>query len=209
MEIEKIFEDEHIIVCLKPHGVSSEGGSSDNVPELLGTDVKPLVVHRLDKEVSGLMVLAKHQKAAASLSSQIQSGEFKKEYLAVLEGEVEEQGSLCDLLFHDRQKNKTYVVKKERKGVKKASLDFHRLSVSAVEDTSISKVRIKLHTGRTHQIRVQFGSRRHPVFGDRKYGSKFKGEFCLFSCKLSFKHPVTGESLCFEAQPCDTVPWIC
>ncbi|MBE6798662.1 MAG: RluA family pseudouridine synthase [Ruminococcaceae bacterium] len=209
MTIEKVFEDEHIIVIIKPSGVSSEGGKGENITDLLELDEKPLVVHRLDKEVSGLMVLAKNQKAAALLSGQIQNGEFKKEYLAVVEGEVEERGSLSDLLFHDRQRNKTFVVKKERKGVKEADLDFERLSVSEFEGTPLSKVRIRLHTGRTHQIRVQFGSRKHPVFGDRKYGSSFKGEFCLFSCFLSFNHPLTCEKLCFEARPADIVPWIC
>jgi 23S rRNA pseudouridine1911/1915/1917 synthase len=207
MTVTKIFDDEHIVVILKPSGVSSEGGKGECVADLLELEEKPLVVHRLDKEVSGLMVLAKTQAAAANLSAQIQNGEFKKEYLAVVEGEVVEQGSLSDLLFHDRQKNKTFVVKKERKGVKKASLDFLRLSMLDFEGTPLSKVRIKLHTGRTHQIRVQFGSRRHPVFGDRKYGSKFKGEFALFSCRLSFKHSKTGERMTFDAEPADVIPW--
>ena len=207
MTVKKVFEDEHIVVIIKPQGVNSEAGSGNNVPDLLNKERKPLVVHRLDKEVSGLMVLAKNQAAAAGLSAQIQNGEFKKEYLAVVEGEVEEQGSLSDLLFHDRQKNKTFVVKKERKGVKAAELEFTRLDSFEFQGEVLSKVRIKLHTGRTHQIRVQFGSRRHPVFGDRKYGSKFKGEFALFSCHLSFKHPKTGERIAFDAEPLDVIPW--
>lgn len=207
MIIQKIFEDESIIVCIKPSGINSEGGSGSNITELLQCTVKPLVVHRLDREVAGLMVLAKTKNAAAALSQQIQDGRFKKEYLSVVEGVVEEKGEFCDLLFHDRQKNKTYVVKKERKGVKSALLEFERLSVTVLDGMLLSKVRIKLHTGRTHQIRVQFGSRKHPVFGDRKYGSHFKGEFALFSCFLSLDHPVTKERLEFSVLPPEVAPW--
>lgn len=207
-EIQQVFEDEYIVVCIKPAGVQSEDGKQPGMPSLLSKNGEKLyVVHRLDKEVGGLMVFAKSRSVAASLSAQIQSGNFKKEYLSVVEGEIEESCRYEDLLFHDRNCNKTYVVNRERKGVKKAVLGFKRLSTVCHNGTHFSLVRIKLETGRTHQIRVQFGSRKHPVFGDRKYGSKDIGCFALFSCFISFIHPINNKNLEFEFRPLKLYPW--
>lgn len=202
-----IYEDEQIAVIIKPPGVNSEGGNGKNVAELLKSNFESFIVHRLDREVSGLMVVAKNELSASILSKQIQDGTFKKEYLSVVAGEIEEEGTFADLLFHDRTKNKTYVVKRERKGVKKAILNFKRLGFTEYNGKILSKVRISLKTGRTHQIRVQFGSRKHSVFGDRKYGSEYTGNFALFSAYLSFRHPKTQKKLEFSAEPCDDVPW--
>lgn len=207
-EIKRIYEDEDIIVINKPGGVTSEDGKTPGLPSLLAENGKrPFVVHRLDREVGGLMVLAKKESAAARLSSQLQSGGFGKEYLAVVEGETESMGRYEDLLFHDRNRNKTYVVDRERAGVKKAVLSYARLSTADLDGMTLSLVKVKLETGRTHQIRVQFATRRHPIFGDRRYGSKCTGNFALFSSKLSFIHPVSGEVLRFSAEPEKTEPW--
>lgn len=207
--IKRIFEDEAIIVCIKPNGVASEDGKASGMPTMLskGCGNKPFVVHRLDKEVGGLMVFAKTKVAAADLSVQMQSGLFSKEYLAVVEGEIETTSRYEDLLFHDRGRNKTYVVKRERKGVKDASLGFTREGLAFYNGEKLSLVRIKLETGRTHQIRTQFAFRKHPVFGDRKYGSHGVGQFALFSAHLSFKHPLSGEQLSFSEKPEDAFPW--
>ena len=199
-----LFEDEHLIACVKPAGVLSQGDAkgSESMLTLLG-GVYP--VHRLDRETAGVMAFAKTERAAAAMSRLVQSHkEFRKEYLAVLEGVPEcPSGTLCDLLFHDASRNKTYVVDKERRGVKKAELFYELVATNESEEgKSQSLVRVRLHTGRTHQIRVQFASRRMPLVGDRKYGgSAHAGGLALFACRLSFCHPMTGQELCFEAFP--------
>lgn len=199
-----LFEDEHLIVCVKPAGVLSQGDAkgTENMLTLLG-GVYP--VHRLDRETAGVMVFAKTEKAAGAMSRLVQSHtEFRKEYLAVLGGVPEcPKDTLCDLLFHDVKRNKTYVVDKERRGVKRAELSYELLATK--EDAvgkQMSLVRVRLHTGRTHQIRVQFASRKLPLVGDRKYGGRpDPGGLALFACRLSFCHPVTGQALSFEALP--------
>lgn len=181
-EIQRIFEDETIIVCIKPAGVLSQRDASGktNMQDLLGN---VYCVHRLDREVSGIMVFAKNAKTAADLTKQIQEHTFQKEYMAVVEGNLEESSAILeDLLFKDSSKNKTFVVKKERKGVKKAKLSYETIA----EGTDKTLVKIHLYTGRTHQIRVQFASRTHPVWCDRKYGSKETGNMALYSYSLSF-----------------------
>ena len=198
-----LFEDKHLIVCLKPAGILSQGDANgtENMLTFLG-GVYP--VHRLDRETSGVMVFAKTEKAAAAMSRLVQSHEeFRKEYLAVLEGVPERpKDCLCDLLFHDVSRNKTYVVDKERRGVKKAELSYEVLSTVEAEGKQMSLVRVRLHTGRTHQIRVQFAARRLPLVGDRRYGgSAHAGGLALFACGLSFCHPMTGEELSFEERP--------
>jgi 23S rRNA pseudouridine1911/1915/1917 synthase len=200
-----LFEDNDIIVCLKPRGVLSQGDDKghENMLSLLGGNVFP--VHRLDRETEGVMVFAKNQKSAAAMSTLVQSHEqFRKEYLAVIEGVPEERsGELCDLLFHDVAKNKTYVVNKMRRGVKQAKLSYEVLeTVEDGQGTPRCLVRVRLYTGRTHQIRVQFASRHVPLVGDRKYGgSKSESGLALFAYRLSFCHPITKEPLCFEAYP--------
>ena len=200
-----LYEDNDIIVCIKPRGVLSQGDDKgrENMLSLLGGDVFP--VHRLDRETEGVMVFAKTQKAAAAMSSLVQSHEqFRKEYLAVLEGVPEQKaGELCDLLFHDVAKNKTYVASKMRRGVKQAKLSYEVIDVAENgQGTPRCLVRVRLYTGRTHQIRVQFASRRLPLVGDRKYGgSKDDGGLALYAHSLGFCHPVTGKELYFEAYP--------
>lgn len=203
----KILQDTaECVVCIKPSGVTSEDGKVPGMPTLLADgDKKPLVVHRLDKEVSGVMAFAKTPKAAAELTRQMTDKTFKKEYLAVVSGEVEEHGVLEDLLYHDRTKNKTYTVKRERKGVKPAKLEFWRLAVAETECGAVSLVKVKLYTGRTHQIRVQFASRKHPLLGDRKYGSEVNCQIALFSRLLGFK--LGGKSVEFTAIPECAFPW--
>ena len=187
--MEILFEDKHIVVCVKPVGMDSE----HEVPATLGGEV--YVVHRLDKNVGGVMVFARTKAAAAALSKSIQDGTMVKEYVAMVHGTPPAQGDWTDFLFKDSSKNKVFVVKKERKGVKKARLEFMRLT-----EGDPALVRIRLHTGRSHQIRVQFSSRGYPLVGDHKYGSRDNSPVpMLFSCRLAF--PLLGKELTFEALP--------
>lgn len=184
--IDIIFENEDYVVCVKPVGVQSQNSNSDDMVKLLseqtGSRIYP--VHRLDTAVGGTMVFAKNSQSAATLSRQIEDKSFQKVYLAVVSGIPEKDNdTLEDLLFKDSRKNKTFVVKRERKGVKKASLEYTVLDKTA--DKSL--VRVLLHTGRTHQIRVQFSSREMPLAGDGKYGSKDNGcSVALWSESVSF-----------------------
>lgn len=184
--IDIIFENEDYVVCVKPVGVQSQNSNADDMVKLLseqtGSRIYP--VHRLDTAVGGTMVFAKNSQSAATLSRQIEDKSFQKVYLAVVSGIPEKDNdTLEDLLFKDSRKNKTFVVKRERKGVKKASLEYTVLDKTA--DKSL--VRVLLHTGRTHQIRVQFSSRKMPLAGDGKYGSKDNGcSVALWSESVSF-----------------------
>ena len=169
--IEILEQTPGLVVCVKPVGVCAQGEAPDALPALLakqlGAGVYP--VHRLDQAVGGLMVFARTGAMAAKLSQAIAGGTLQKEYLAVLGARPkDDSGELFDLLFHDRFKNKTYVVSKERKGVKKASLSYRVVA----EADGLCLVHVRLHTGRTHQIRVQFASRGMPLVGDGKYGSR-------------------------------------
>ena len=202
-----LFEDEQIIVCIKPEGIlsqsDSKGGESmiTQLEEYCGTKIYPL--HRLDREVGGVMVYAKTQKAAAMISKDIAEQKLQKEYMALVHGTPDTPiGEMKDLLFKDSSKNKSFVVKRERKGVKKASLEYEVLNTKDYENDPYSVVRILLHTGRTHQIRVQFSSRKMPLAGDRKYGGQdsFK-QIGLWSYRISFIHPITKEKLVFSLNP--------
>ena len=198
-----LYSDKNIAVILKPAGLISEDGDSavsviPYIREALGcADVFP--VHRLDRETGGVMVYALDKKSAAELSAAIQGDKMKKTYLAIVNGKPsEETGTFCDLLFKDAKKNKSYVVNRERKGVKKASLEY-TVQKSLSERTL---VRILLHTGRSHQIRVQFSHRKMPLVGDRRYGdASGVKELCLFATELSFPHPKSGEVMTFSALP--------
>lgn len=184
-----LYSDHDIVVCVKPVGLDSE----TEVPAALGCGVYP--VHRLDKNVGGVMVFARTKPAAAALSKAIQEGTMIKEYLALVHGMPEESGDWEDLLWKDSGKNKVFVVKRERKGVKKARLEYKRLTAGEK-----SLVSIRLHTGRSHQIRVQFASRGFPLVGDHKYGARDDSPApFLFSCKLTFPHQ--GKTVSFEALP--------
>ena len=169
--IEILEQTPGLVVCIKPVGVHAQGEAPDALPALLAKQLGACVypVHRLDQAVGGVMVFAKTAPAAAKLSQAMAEGTLQKEYLAVLGARPkDDSGELSDLLFHDRFKNKTYVVSKERKGVKKASLSYRVVA----EADGLCLVHVRLHTGRTHQIRVQFASRGMPLVGDGKYGSR-------------------------------------
>ena len=188
-----IYSDRDFAVIIKPVGVDSEHQVPAMISEQLGGGVFP--IHRLDLNVGGVMVYARTSSAAAQLSRLVQEGKLVKEYRALVHGVPPENGVLEDFLFKDSRKNKVFVVKKERKGVKKASLEYTRLT-----DAGPSLVHIRLHTGRSHQIRVQFSSRGFPLVGDHKYGSRDEAkEPKLFSCRISF--PWKGETKVFEAFP--------
>lgn len=204
---EILYADAAVAVVVKPAGVLSQGDAEDAMPVLLqkrlGGAIFP--VHRLDQPTGGVMVYARTQDAAAKLSAQMQSEAFGKEYLAVLDGTPEPvEGELHDLLFFDRQKGKSYAVRRKRAGVKDARLNYRVLA----QAEGLTLVRVRLYTGRTHQIRVQFSSRGWPLTGDGKYGSR--NNRCapaLWSAELHFAHPVTGETLTFRSQPPEAYPW--
>ncbi len=203
MTLTVLYRDRSLIVAVKPVGVLSEEHTSEScmpalIREAIGSpDIYVGTVHRLDKNVGGLMVYALTPNMTGKLSNALAAEDAGKEYLAVLHGHpAEESGTLKDLLFHDRQRNKTYVVKRKRNGVKEASLSYRVLKANG--ETAL--VAVKLHTGRTHQIRVQFASRGLPLVGDGRYGGGI-GDPALFAYRLTFRHPKTGKTLTFEQLP--------
>ena len=204
---EILYADAAVAVVVKPAGILSQGDAEDAMPALLQKQLGGTIfpVHRLDQPTGGVMVYARTQDAAAKLSAQMQSEAFGKEYLAVLDGTPEPvEGELHDLLFFDRQKGKCYAVRRKRAGVKDARLNYRVLA----QAEGLTLVRVRLFTGRTHQIRVQFSSRGWPLTGDGKYGSR--NNRCapaLWSAELHFAHPVTGETLIFRSQPPEAYPW--
>ena len=205
-----VYADERIVVAVKPAAViatdTKRGGMPALLRQSLGTECIR-TVHRLDAPVSGLMVCARSAYAAGELSRQIREGQFEKEYLAVVRGVPSpDQGQMTDLLGRDREKRLTYVADGPGKGVQEARLDYR---VLAVRD-GLALVRIRLHTGRTHQIRVQFASRGWPLAGDRRYGVEGDEVFpiALWSYRLSFLHPETGEAVAFEKTPPKIEPWV-
>ena len=188
-----LYSDKDIAVCIKPVGLDSEKQLPEALIRELGGGAFP--VHRLDLNVGGVMVYARTKAAAAELSRLIQQGQMIKEYVAMVHGAPPESGDWEDLLFKDSRRNKVFVVDRQRSGVKAARLEFTRLSAG---DSSL--VRIRLHTGRSHQIRVQFSSRGFPLVGDHKYGARDDiPSPMLFSCCIRF--PWKGKDLCFEAFP--------
>ena len=204
-----LYRDEQICVCIKPAGVLSTdepGGLPQLVREAL-EDPNACVrtVHRLDRVVSGLMVLARTPEAASRLSAQVREGGFGKEYLAVVHGvPAAPSGTFTDLLLRSKPERKTYVVHHLEKGVQEAVLDYDTLGTQ----DGLSLVRIRLRTGRTHQIRAQFSSRGLPLVGDRKYSTLEDGcDIALWSRLLSFRHPKDGRPLTFSALPPLQRPW--
>ncbi len=204
--MEILYEDNDVIVAHKPCGLLSEDcDREDSFARLLSERNGGYigVIHRLDRGVSGVMVYAKTQTAAARLSAQVQSRRMKKEYLAIVHGTpIAERDTLCDLLFHDRIKNKTFVVDRKRNNVKEAILSYKTEEV--LENSPwgrLSKLHISLQTGRTHQIRVQFASRGYPLLSDRKYGAPEGGEIGLCCYRIEFSHPATGASMSFTRAP--------
>lgn len=203
MTIEILHQDADVLVCVKPAGVAVEGAKPDLCSLLAEQTGAPVyAVHRLDAPVGGVMVFARTQAAAAALCRDVAERSMEKEYLAVVAGTPEPaDDELRDWLYHDARANKTFLVKKQRKGVKEAVLDYRTLAAAIAEETPVTLVRVRLHTGRTHQIRAQFAGHKHPLCGDGRYGSRLKGPVALFSASLGFSHPVTGEPLHFEAIP--------
>lgn len=191
--MEILFENPDFAVCVKPVGLDSEREVPAALCEQLGGEA--FTLHRLDKNVGGIMVYARNRQAAAALSGIIARGEMVKEYVASVHGAPPAEGDWEDLLFKDSRKNKVFVVKRQRSGVKAARLTYRLLRTGEQ-----SLVRVRLYTGRSHQIRVQFASRGYPLVGDHKYGSRDTAkEPMLFSCAVSF--PYKGKQYAFEAQP--------
>ena len=203
--IDVLYKDDSILVCIKQPGELSQAGNSGEasllsaLEDAYGAPIYP--VHRLDRETGGLMVYARTKDAAARLSETIAQHKLEKEYVCIVRGTPEEDAGTCrDLLLHDKQRNKTFVVNRMRGGVKEAILDYHVLA----RRNGTALLRVRLQTGRTHQIRVQFSSRKLPLLGDAKYGGG-KGSLALWSCRLAFCHPISGENLIFERMPCGDV----
>lgn len=205
-----INETENYIVINKSAGEDSE----KDVLRMLAETFKKVpsdfyCVHRLDKTASGLLVYGKTSEAAAELTMQIQSGKLKKSYLAIVSGQPESMtGTWTDLLYKDKAKQKMFPVKRMRKGVKEASLDYQVLETVELDENPVSLVRVELHTGRFHQIRCQFASRKMPLVGDGKYGSRIKSpSLCLFCSSLGFYDTWQKTNVEFEALPDRVHPW--
>ena len=197
-----IYQDEDIVVCNKPYGVSSQESTSENMVsalrELCDSEIFP--VHRLDTQTTGLMVYSKNTNSAKELSKQIADKTFEKEYECLCHGNIEKSGEMVDFLYHDRLKNKSFVVKNKRSGAKEARLEYTVISEKCVGECRLFHVKVKLFTGRTHQIRVQFASRGCPLYGDGKYGAKDNAKIHLHSAHISFLHPVTKEKMEYSLQ---------
>ena len=218
-DLEILFEDNHVIVVVKPANIPSQEDKTGDKDML--TLIKEYIkdkynkpgnvylglVHRLDRPVGGVMVFAKTSKAASRLSEEVRSKSMQKHYLAIVNGKMEkEKDTLVDYLWKDEKKNTSYVVKEGKKNSKMAELDYEVLKYDEKEDLSL--VKIDLHTGRHHQIRVQFSSRMHALYGDNKYHGRGAGTgICLWAYKLSFKHPVSKEEMSFEKYPEKTGMW--
>ena len=215
MMIPILYEDEYLLLCVKPAGVVSEPDRGRGLPELLtaqlhdaGSPEFIAGVHRLDKQVGGLMVFSRRKDVTGALIETIKRREMEKEYLAVLRGMPDSpEGILEDLLFHDSRCNKTFVVDRKRKGVREAKLSYRVLAGYDTDSQPLALVKVRLYTGRTHQIRVQFASRGLPLLGDIRYGSKAACSPALWSYRLCFIHPVTGAPVDFTCPPPGTYPW--
>ena len=207
-----IYEDNHVIVVVKPSGVPSQADKSGDLDML--TLVKSYIkekynkpgevylglVHRLDRMTSGLMVFARTSKAASRLSNSIRQGDFKKEYLATVTGKLNESGMLENYLAKDERNNISSVVNADKKNAKLAKLEYKVVGNTVYKERDYSYVRIKLYTGRHHQIRVQFSHIGHTLYGDVKYGGP-KGDLALVACSLKFIHPTKDEYMEFEYMP--------
>lgn len=209
MKIRIVLSTPNYLIAVKPEGLLSE---SPGLPDLLREQEKlPALhpVHRLDQTTGGLLLIAKNPEASAVLQTLFQSGKVIKEYKAIACGTLtESEGYWSDLLFHDKSRNKTYVVRNERKGVKKAELAWIRERSAEADGTPVHLVRVSLHTGRTHQIRVQFASRGFPLLGDRKYGCRIKKDgIALWASRLCFKDPFTGEMTDAVSDPPESGVW--
>ena len=208
-----LYEDNHVIVVEKPVNIPSQGDKTGDVDMLSIVkhylkekyqkpgEVYLGLIHRLDRPVGGVMVFAKTSKAAARLSEQVRTKQFEKQYLVVVDGKMQqEKGILEDYLLKNERNNISKVVKEGTKNAKLASLDYEVLKYA--EDIQLSVVKVNLHTGRHHQIRVQFASRGHSLYADQKYGTRGRGkQIALWAYKLSFYHPISKQKLTFQVLP--------
>lgn len=218
-KLEILYEDNHIIVVKKEPNIPSQADKTEDLDML--TIIKQYLkekydkpgnvylglVHRLDRPVGGVMVFAKTSKAASRLSNQVREKVFKKKYLAVVDGKFENKnGVLEDYLYKDERNNMSKVVSKDKKNAKLAKLDYEVLAYNEVKNLSL--VKVNLHTGRHHQIRVQLANSGHSIFGDQKYGSRGKGkQIALWAYELIIQHPVTKEELTFKCLPESNGTW--
>jgi len=214
-----LYEDNHIIVVEKPVNIPSQGDKTGDIDML--TIVKEYIkekynkpgevylglVHRLDRPTGGVMVFARTSKAASRLSEQVRNKEFEKSYLAIVDGRMEkESGTMKDYLLKNEKTNTSKVVEPGTKNAKEAILDYEVIKYN--EEINLSVVKVHLHTGRHHQIRVQFASRGHSLCGDQKYGTRGRGkQLSLWAYYLSFNHPTTKERLEFEDYPEKVGSW--
>ncbi len=214
-----LYEDKYLIVCEKPIGVESQLSSAGK-PDMItllseyrkekGEDSYVGLVHRLDTATGGAMIYSKQENVTGKISGILNSPEYEKEYLAIVHGAPEQsEGELRDLLYHDKNKNKSYVVDRDRKGVKEAIAQYKLIdSLEDNDNGKISLVKVRLITGRTHQIRVQFASRGMSLLGDGKYGSRDnKASLALWSHRLSFVHPITKKKIEVTSEPPRDYPW--
>ena len=205
-----IYCDDSLLICEKPIRVPSESpGLPDLIREQEGYPVFP--VHRLDQTTGGVCVLARSSSVCTEMQRLFQLDQVIKEYLAVVSGTPDtDSGLFYDLLYHDQRTNKTFVVDKMRKGVKDASCEWSVLETVDSPDGRISLVRIRLHSGRTHQIRIQFASRKMPLVGDRRYGSRIRASVpALWSARICFPHPLSDQTIDVSSRPPDGFPWSC
>ena len=209
--LEIIHQERDFVLCVKPFGLLSEGEQEGAMPALLraqlGGEIYP--VHRLDRETGGCMVYARTKTAAGKLSAIVSERSMEKEYLAVVAGcPAEESGTLRDLLFRDAAKNKSFVVDRMRRGVREAELSYRVLETVATERGEYTLLSVQLHTGRTHQIRVQFAFRKLPLVGDQRYGSRESApHMALWSYRLAFPHPFRKGEAGAEVLPPAEWPW--
>ena len=208
-----LFEDNHIIVVEKPVNIPSQGDKTgdEDMLSIIKTYIKEKynkpgdvylgLIHRLDRPTGGVMVFAKTSKSASRLSEQVREKQIEKKYLCIVDGKLEnEKGTFKDYLLKNERTNTSKVVSKDTKNSKEAILDYEVVKYN--EETNLSLVKIKLHTGRHHQIRLQFSSRNHSLYGDQKYGTRGRGkQLCLWAYSLSFIHPVKKERMSFEDYP--------
>lgn len=205
-----LYHDKDLVVVVKPRGVLAQAGEGENMPALLAPSCGTVFpVHRLDRAVGGVMVYAKTRAAAAALSDSIAKGKVRKSYVAVVSGVPEPaEGEWRDLLYHDARQNKTFVVDHARKGAKEARLLYRVLETVREGENTLSRVEVRLLTGRSHQIRVQFGSRGWPLVGDGKYGSRIKAPYpALFAQTFVFWHPSYGRRCTYVAETPNDYPW--
>ncbi|MDO4492372.1 MAG: RluA family pseudouridine synthase [Clostridia bacterium] len=205
-----LYEDRALLAVEKPIGLLSEDIPGGIVPLLREqTGEKTLYcVHRLDRNVGGALLIAKTKAAATALTRSFTGGSVRKTYLAAVAGTPAPEGELRDLLFHDVRSNRTYPVANARKGVKEAVLTYEVLATASENGNPFSLCAVHPLTGRSHQIRVQFASRKHPLLGDRKYGSRVKDcPLGLFCTAMTLPHPTAGTPLTVSVRPPETAPW--